>query len=60
MHAGLQKQEDKPREETISRYSTLMRLHLEHCFQLWSSQSMSDIDILNEVHQDQGFGAHNV
>lgn len=29
-----------------------MRLHLEHCFQFWSSQSMTNIDILNGVHQE--------
>lgn len=32
-------------ERIIPLYSMLMRLHLEHCFQFWSSQGKSDIDI---------------
>lgn len=52
-NSALQKQGSKPRKGIISLFSTLMRLHLEHCFHFWSSQGMSNTDILSGVHRKQ-------
>ena len=37
------------REEILPLWSALVRLHLESCIQLWSSQHRKDMDLLEWV-----------
>jgi len=41
----------RSREGILPLHSTLVRLHLESCIQLWSPQHKKDMQLLEQVHR---------